>query len=263
MALRTSLLALLTLLLSMQLAFWVNQIYNRIMSEPFKLYLLQQVDSLLDKTRIRLKEIDVALEGNEEVKQAETALENAKEDIVTAEKALRRAEQGVQDQQMRIEQNQNKLYSGKVTIPKELQDLQHEAEAFKRNLDKLEDLQLERMVIFDEMEMIQTGAQDTLNSIVEQTATKNSELTEERIELDDDVERMDGEREAAMAGIPADDLKLYESLRQSRAGVAVAKVNDKSCSACGSGLSQALAQAARSPNTISRCETCGRILYSR
>ena len=77
------------------------------------------------------------------------------------------------------------------------------------------------------------------------------------------MERLDGEREAAMAGIPADDIKLYESLRKSSAVVAVEKCNDKSCSACGSGLSQALAQAERSPNTISRCETCGRILYSR
>jgi len=247
----------------MLLAIWVNQIYNRIMSEPFKLYLLQLVDSLLDKTRIRLKEINVSLKGSGEVKHAEAVLEDANENMRTAEKALQRAEQGVQDQQMRIEQNQNKLYSGKVTNPKELQDLQHESEAFKRNLDKLEDLQLEKMVVFDEMEMIQTGAQDTLKSIVEQTATQKSELTEERIELVGDMERLDGEREAAMAGIPADDLKLYDLLRQNKAGVAVAKVNDKSCSACGSGLSQALAQAARSPNNISRCETCGRILYSR
>ena len=260
---RTLLKVSLSLLLSLQLAFLVNHIYNRNMSEPFKLYRLQQVDSLLDKSRIRLDEIERALKDHEKIKRAEKVLEDANMEVLEAGKILKRAEQEVQEQQGKIERNQNRLYSGKVTIPKELQDLQLEAEAFKRNLSKLEDLQLEKMVVVDEIETIQNGAQETLQSIIEQTAEQNSELTNEQIELIDEMERLEGEREAAMASIPADDLKLYESLRQSKAGIAVSKVSEKSCSACGSGLPHALAQAARSPNMISRCETCGRILYSR
>ncbi|MFN2235225.1 MAG: C4-type zinc ribbon domain-containing protein [Anaerolineales bacterium] len=47
-----------------------------------------------------------------------------------------------------------------------------------------------------------------------------------------------------------------------RAGVAVAKVEDRACKACGSTLTASLNQAARSPSQIVFCDSCGRILYA-
>lgn len=252
----------LTLLLSQQLAFFAIQIYNRNMSEPFKLYRLQQIDSQLDQANKRLIEIEAALSDDKLVKKAKA--DKAATEVIAqqTQKELKRAEEEVQGQQIKIEQNQSRLYGGKVTNPKELQDLQNEAEAFKRNLGKLEDVQLEKMMNFEEADASENEAQDQVKSIQKQAAAQNSELTKEQDELVHEVERLSGERQAAITGIPVDDLSLYEKLRKNRAGVAVAKVSEKSCSACGSELPQALAQAVRSPSKISRCVTCTRILYS-
>jgi predicted nucleic acid-binding Zn-ribbon protein len=54
---------------------------------------------------------------------------------------------------------------------------------------------------------------------------------------------------------------MYEQLRKLKRGVAVATVADNSCAACGSTLSSAQLHAAKSPNQLTRCESCGRILY--
>ncbi len=78
----------------------------------------------------------------------------------------------------------------------------------------------------------------------------------------EDRARLENEREAALSGVPDEDLRFYQKTRESKNGLAVAKVNDNTCSACGNQLSQALAQAARSPDEINRCSICKRILYA-
>lgn len=231
------------------------------MSGPFKLFRLQQVDSQLDQANKRLKEIKAALSDNEEVEHAERNLEVSKELMFAAQKKMKRSEEDVQSQQIKIEKNQSRLYSGKVTIPKELQDLQHEEQAFKRNLVKLEDTQLEKMMSFEETDTNHENARESLRKVGERVASQNTDLMDEQSNLLSEVESLESERVTTISGIPPDDLKLYEKLRVKRAGVAVAKVIDKSCSACGSGLPHALAQAARSTTMISLCNTCGRILY--
>lgn len=252
----------LALLLSTQLAFYSNHFYNRIMSEPFKLYRLQQVDLQIDSASKRIEEIEATLSDNKAVLNAKAELEAIAETVKQSEKKLKRAEQDVGDQQLKIEQNQNKLYSGKVTNPKELQDLQLEKEALNRHLDTLEDSQLERMVTNEEVENKRSESQEFLESLEAKGEFQAVILKKDRKELFSEVERLEGERQTGIGGIPAEDIKLYEKLRKTKAGVAVSKVSDKACSACGSMLPAALAQEARSPNKISRCNTCGRILYS-
>jgi predicted nucleic acid-binding Zn-ribbon protein len=148
-----------------------------------------------------------------------------------------------------------------VRNPKELQDMQNEAAALKRYRIVLEDRQLEAMIAVEEMEAVQKTASSDLETVVSQFAKQHSALTQEQTVLLNDIERIENERKATVSSIPDDPLKLYEQLRQQRRGIAVAKVTDKACSACGSTLNAVLLNAARSPNQISRCDICGRILY--
>ena len=149
-----------------------------------------------------------------------------------------------------------------MSNPKELQDLQNESEALKRYLSVLEERQLENMIASEEAENKLKSAQINLEEVTAQFEQQNTDLTQEQADLNQEVERLDTERQAAATGIPQEDIELYDKLRESRGGIAVSKVVEKTCSACGTTLSQALAQSARSPSQISRCDTCGRILYS-
>lgn len=232
------------------------------MSDTFKLFRLQQIDSQLDAIKNRLNEIELALSDQRELKLAESRYAAATEslDQVTAE--LRLAEGEVKAQRLKIEQTEATLYGGKVRNPKELQDLQNESAALKRYLAVLEDRQLEKMIAQEEAQADEAEASRRLEDEHRHRESLHEALSRERSSLQDDARRQQSEREATAASILKSDMDLYNQLRKQRRGIAVAKVSDIHCSACGSTLNSALLHSSRSPNQISRCDTCGRILYA-
>lgn len=231
------------------------------MSQPFRLYRLQQIDSQLDRGTARLDKIEIALNEDRAIQRARRKVEKAEDSRLKSIKTLKQAELEVQAQRTKIEQTEASLYGGKIRNPKELQDLQNESAALRRYLTVLEDRQLEAMLAVDEAEQEHQDAQQELHEVLEEKSGLNAELSEEKAALLKEVARLQAERDAAANGIPPDDMQLYAALRIQRNGVAVARVTDRACSACGSTLSAALLQSARSPNQITRCASCGRILY--
>jgi hypothetical protein len=232
------------------------------MSQPFQLFRLQQIDSQLDQGGIRLREIDVALNDHAAMNQVKQQAEESTKALETARKELHRAEQNVQAQRIKIEQTEAALYGGKVRNPKELQDLQNESAALKRFLDTLEERQLEVLIAIEEVEERHKESMETLAKVTGESEQNNRQLIAEKMSLEQEVSRLEGERRAAASPISPADLALYEKLRQQRRGVAVAKINNSVCSGCGSALNASLLQAAHSPSQLARCETCGRILYA-
>jgi uncharacterized protein len=231
------------------------------MSQPFKLYRLQQLDSQQDRARARLEEIRQALSQHEALRQAEEKTQQSDETLQAARKNLRKAEQLVRDQRIKIEQTESTLYGGKVRNPKELQDLQHESAALKRYLITLEDRQFEAMMAEEEAIQEHATNQAELDNIRIDTARQHKELIEEQNRIDRELLHLEAERSAAAGAIEAGDMTLYEQLRRQRRGLAVALINNKACTACGTTLNAALLDAARSPNQLNRCDNCGRILY--
>ena len=238
-----------------------NRLYNLFMSQPFKLHRLQQIDSQLDQKKARLADIDRILQDDSQLKEAQALLEKLDQRFKDAQKAVRHAESEVQAQRIKIEHNQAALYGGKVRNPKELQDLQNEAEALKRFLSVLEDRQLEAMILSEDSEDEHSQAAANLVKMKARQIEKNATLFGEQSALEKDVARIENERTATAATIDPDDLHLYDSLRISRRGNAVATIQDKACSACGSTLTPATIQAASSSSSLTRCAFCGRILY--
>jgi uncharacterized protein len=231
------------------------------MSQPFKLYRLQQLDSQFDRTQTRLREIESILSEDEQVRQAQDETDQAAAALEQARKALRQAEENVRQQRIKIEQAEAALYGGKVRNPKELQDLQNDTAALKRYRGVLEDRQLEAMMAEEDSQSASQAATVHLEKVKADTLERNQLLLNEKSRLLQEIAHIEQERQAAAATIEAPDLALYEKLRTQRRGIAVSKVTNKACSACGSTLNATLLDAARIPNQLSRCDVCGRILY--
>jgi predicted nucleic acid-binding Zn-ribbon protein len=232
------------------------------MSESFKLYRLQQIDSEIDKSFSRIKEIDRLLADDQEIRRSQLILDRAKKEQFEAEKRLRLAEQNVKEQQIKIERSQAALYGGKVTNPKELQDLQLESESLKNFLNTLEDQQLEAMLAMDEAEASFIEASEELAATESKVAEYKASLSVEKSVLLSEIERQQNERKAAAANIDPGEIRIYENLRKQKNGIAVARVLEKTCGACGSTLSATIFSAAQVPTKFTRCTTCGRILYA-
>lgn len=231
------------------------------MSRSFSLYRLQRIDSQMDRLEARLAEIEIALGQDTALRKAKAQVDQASAHLEEELKSLRRAEEAVQGQRIKIEQTEATLYGGKVRNPKELQDMQNEAAALKRYLGVLEDRQLEAMISVEAAENDLAAAKSAQEKSRAESAVKNSSLMAEEENLSRELERLSGERSAATPSIEDQDLALYEQLRKQRRGVAVAKVSDNACDACGSTLNSTLLNMARLPSQIARCDVCGRILY--
>jgi len=231
------------------------------MSHTLSLYRLQQIDSQIDRIQTRLKDIQYVLDDDSVVRQAKGNVESLENRCQSAEIALQLAERDVQNQFIKIEQTQSSLYGGKSHSPKELQDLQNDVSALKRYLIVLEDRQINAMQESETAEADRTVANKELDAALIVRAENEDGLLQEQKNLENDLERFLVERNAVAGAIPVANLSIYNQLRQQRRGVAVAVISENSCGACGSNLSLALIQSARSSGQTMFCPSCGRILY--
>jgi hypothetical protein len=231
------------------------------MSQSFRLYRLQQLDSQLDRNRSRLEEIKLELADDSKTRTAQTNTDQAETELQASRKTVKRAEDAVGSQRIKIEQTEASLYGGKVNNPKELQDLQNEAASLKRYLSVLEDRELEAMLAEEAAAVVFFDMQEALKAIQMEQDRKYNQLLEEQDRILKEFPRLEEERKAAAASIPPEELSLYEQIRRQRRGIGIALVKEKACSACGTTLSATLLDAARISPKLQRCETCGRILY--
>ena len=93
------------------------------MSQAFHLFQLQKIDTQLDQIQSRLNQIEVILQSNETLKQAEQNNTAAALSLKAAQTALQHTETAVQNQRVKIETCDATLYSGRIKITKELQDI--------------------------------------------------------------------------------------------------------------------------------------------
>jgi hypothetical protein len=231
------------------------------MNQTLSLYRLQQIDLQIDRLQARLRSIQEILDNDAEIRRLIEQVGVNEAHSKDCEQALQLAEQEVQGQHIKIEQIQSSLYGGKSHSPKELQDLQNDLASLKRHLVILEDRQIESMIATETATAdLDSGLARLLAGQAEQYE-KNRGLQLEQATLKSDLERFFVERNATAGAIPPTELALYDQLRQQRRGIAVAVIGDKSCGACGSTLSLAQIQSARSSGQMTLCPSCGRILY--
>ncbi len=232
------------------------------MSAALGLYRLQQIDTQLDQTRVRLEAIRATLENDVELRAALERVAEAEKTNQEAERAQRQAEAEVQAQKIKIEMAESSLYGGNVRNPKELQDLQHDVASLKKYFATLEDRLLESMLKTEATASTLNEARAALTRTESTRGDQTRALTSEQATLAHTLERFDAERKAATAPIDAKALEQYESLRRDKRGLAVTTVSDGACAACGTTLTPGNQQSARSSAAIARCPTCARILFA-
>jgi|WetSurMetagenome_2_1015567.scaffolds.fasta_scaffold235828_1 uncharacterized protein len=232
------------------------------MNQSSQLYKLQKIDTELDQTTARLAELQQLLDANEILQQAEKKAELARSNLVKARRTLQECEEAVTAVRIKINTSESSLYGGKIRNPKELQDLQTEISALKRRLATLEDEQLEAMVSVEDAEKAQQHEIEELTRAKGIYSSQQASLLGEKSQLLKTEEKLKSFRGAALPSILPENLDLYERLRKQKRGVAVSGMDESTCTACGSSIRPAERQAARAPQSMAFCSSCGRILYA-
>ncbi|MGB8649585.1 MAG: C4-type zinc ribbon domain-containing protein [Mycobacteriales bacterium] len=237
-------------------------------ADPFvqlRLLDLQALDSALDRLahkRRTLREIaEIArLDGLLEARSGDVALaETAVSDL---QRELDKAEADIEQVRVRKARDEDRLGSGAITAPKQLEELQHEIATLARRQSDLEDAELE---VMERMEQ----AQAALDALVAERAAHDSDRSgavQARdaawAEIDADVERASAERTTVAAEIPADLLALYEKIRAAEGGVGAGPIERGRCGGCRLDLmNNEKADFRAAPvDEVLRHEGCGRIL---
>ena len=233
------------------------------MSRAHSLFRLQEIDLALDKNLARIETINAILEDTEEIRKAKSAASVAAIKLQTKQSVLSSADHKVEIQRNKVTEAEKMLYGGSITNPKELQDLQMEADSLKRHLSTLEDRLLDEMVEIEQAELDHETSQNVVANIRAAKEIEHQELRLEQQRLENENERLEHSREAALVSVSKEDFHLYQQLRQEHDSYAVARLEtDGSCSMCGLSLSAAQEQVIRSGTHLEQCGQCKRILHA-
>jgi predicted nucleic acid-binding Zn-ribbon protein len=231
------------------------------MSRTQHLYELQQVDLEIESASRRLKEIAASLVESNELKQARKMVVEAKARLAKRRARMKDLDLEVSSLSHKIETDEQRLYSGRVTNPKELASLQDEVASLQRWRDKKEDDLLEVMVAAEEGEAALADAQAILTQVSDAWRAEQGDLANEQAQLQARLGELDEQRESLVAAIGPDDMAIYERLRRRKAGRAVALVKDGICQGCRMNPPTSQVQHARSGTELVFCNNCGRILH--
>ena len=174
----------------------------------------------------------------------------------------RKADADVEQVKGRRVRDQQRLDSGTVNNPKDLERLQHELVSLDRRISELEDTELDVMQRLEDTQ----GELDTLRAQLGEIDERAGRLAVDRdkrlAELQEEATKAARDRSAAVAGMDAGLLTLYDRLREQKGGVGAALLRARRCEGCSLELNSGdLAQIAKQPaDEVVRCEECGRIL---
>ena len=231
------------------------------MSRASALYRLQKIDTELDQRRAQLAEVNAQLASDPAGQRAQADLAAAQAELSVARRAAKALDDENQSLSAKIKENENRLYGGKVRNPRELQDLQADVASLKKHRDALDDQQLAAIDVMEAAERKEAEAQKTLGSVEAARAEERRDLLKDKGAVESLITKLEGEREAGLITINAEDRATYDTLRKQKR-TAVVLLADGSCSICGVAPSSSRVQAARAGGELVRCGNCDRILYA-
>jgi len=225
---------------------------------PRLLYQLQEADNAADACREQISHIDTELKSDP-LAAERVVIEKQHIELKRLQHELREATGQIDDYTDRIKNYEERLYSGRITNPKELSTLQKDIELLKGHRAPFEDKALELMESIDAVEAEINKAEALLQRHKEALEVRRKELGEELKRLGAELAEHETRRAALLPDIPTDVVEQYRLLRKQK-GRAVARVEQASCRGCGIAVTAAFIHRARAGEIV-HCGSCNRILY--
>jgi predicted nucleic acid-binding Zn-ribbon protein len=226
---------------------------------------LQDLDLQLDQVahkRKALPEHKALTDLAAEKSVVDRELVTADTEVGDLQREQKKADSDVDQVRQRKARNQQRIDSGQVSSPRDLENLQHEIGSLDRRIGDLEDAELEVMEKLEAAEVVQAD----LRSRAESFADRQSELESTRDaalkELDEQRAEYGDKRTAIAAELPEALVTQYQRLREHNGGIGAAPLVGKRCMGCRMELSPSDLNRIKAspPDAVLRCEECGRIL---
>jgi predicted nucleic acid-binding Zn-ribbon protein len=225
---------------------------------------LQDMDTRLEQIRHRREHLPerAELAGVQgEIGRWERRRAGVAEQRHELERQQKRLEDDVATVEAKAGRENDRLYSGAVTAPKELEALQAEVTSLRSRQSTLEDRLLEIMEAAEPLDAELDEIDAARSRLSEDSTRLEAVIAAAEVEIDAEEAAAEAEREALAATIGPELLSDYDARRR-RGGIAVGRLQHGTCSACSLALSAVdVDRLARLPSDeVADCPECGVIL---
>lgn len=228
---------------------------------PAVLYQLQVVDLELDRVVAEKQSISTSLQGSSKLRRLRAEYDTARQQTLSGQQAQKEAEWSLDDTNQRLALNERRLYSGLIQNGKELQVLQHELQNLRAQVNRQEERLLE---VMDATESLAESEKQKAASLKQSEEDwKQETLAAQARQEQAEVRGLElqEKRQKLSATLSEPLLKRYETMRRTKQGRAVSKVDQNSCQWCRVILTPSELQLVRISPELQTCTNCGRILY--
>jgi uncharacterized protein len=232
------------------------------MKEQLSLLLtLQQIDSEIDRLKQNYASLDPGRAEGAAYAAAKSAHEQARDLLAKTRTDIQDAELEQKSLQAKHEDVEKKLYSGKVTAPKEMMAMQEEIEMFKRQRERLDDRLLELMTAQETQAQAEAETKQARTAAATAYKAKQEEYKSEAEGMQAEAKILAAKRKEAVIPIEAALLTRYTQWRDTKGGVVIAPIIDNNaCGGCHMGLPGNIILKVHEGRDIVTCQNCRRIL---
>jgi len=229
-------------------------------SELEQLLILQDRDQKIRQIRTEIETVPLRRSSLEaQLAASKASVETLKHKARQVEVDRKRLELDVGTRTETISRLKTQQYQTRKN--EEFRAIGHEIERYENEIRKIEDDELELMVLADKVKADlaeeQKKATAAQNSIARQTA----DLEEKSKALESQLQGLSKERSELAGKIDEDLLGRFERLFKSKGDAAVVAVEHGVCTGCHMKVTTATAAQVKAGKEIVSCENCGRILY--
>jgi uncharacterized protein len=230
-------------------------------SDSSLLYRLQEIDTTWDRVRRRLQQLQNLSGGSNELKATREKVASTESSLHEWQRTQSEAEFESQSLTTKIQESEERLMSGQVRNPKELEALQSSIESMRRHKISLDDQSVEAMIKVEEFSGTLTEQKGSLATLESNWQTKQQALEEELQQRKKEFLYLKRLREQTVGQVSAAAVEQYEHLRRRKNGIAVAKLEGDICNTCHMQVPTGIVGSARNADVLLYCPGCGRLLY--
>jgi predicted nucleic acid-binding Zn-ribbon protein len=229
------------------------------------LLLVQERDTALDRLRHRR----AALPARSELaaREADVAAHGARVRELTGQRdevlgEERRLDDEASSLEARAKEVEQRLYSGTVASPRELQAMQADVDMLKRHREEIEDRELEVMERREQLDQDLAIAQNAFGDATAEVERLQGVIAESEREIDAEIAVEEQARSQHVAVLPERLLSDYERRRARNRGAGVALLIGDTCQGCHLSIpSTEVERIRRGPEgSVAYCDNCGCIL---
>jgi predicted nucleic acid-binding Zn-ribbon protein len=229
-------------------------------SELEQLLILQDREQKIRQIRTEIETVPLRRKSLEaQSAESKASVETLKQRVRQAEVDRKKLELDVGTRAESVSRLKTQQYQTRKND--EFQAIGHEIERYENEIRKIEDDELELMVLADKIKADlaaeETKAAATRDSIARQTA----DLDEKSKALESQLQGLTTERSNLATKIDEDLLAGFERLFKSKGDAAVVAIEHGVCTGCHMKVTTATAAGVKAGKEIVNCENCGRILY--